>query len=271
MKNLLNKWGAALTVRGILEKVKQNKISVEDAEAKLKAFMIKNVEDFAKLDVNRHLRKGFPEIVFAENKTPKETLLIAKEMMKHKNEAIITRTSEQHIKELKKLENEFMVEIHKKARTVVVKKRGFTPEKTGGQVAILTAGTADIPVAEEAKVIAEEMGCTVHMVYDVGVAGLHRLFQPLQRLIEKKMDVCIVVAGMEGALPSVVAGLVDVPIIGVPTSTGYGYGGKGECALMSMLQSCSLGIGVVNIDNGVGAGALAALIANRASKNRKKI
>jgi len=130
-------------------------------------------------------------------------------------------------------------------------------------VGLLTAGTADIPVAEEAALVIEHMGCRVERAYDVGVAGLHRLTEPLARLVEAEVDVLVVVAGMEGALPSVVAGLVDVPVIGVPTSTGYGLGGDGTAALYAMLQSCSPGLVVVNIDNGVGAGAAAALIARR--------
>jgi hypothetical protein len=135
---------------------------------------------------------------------------------------------------------------------------------------VLTAGTSDIPAAEEAALICREMGCEVHTVYDVGVAGLHRLWEPLRLLLEEaEVDVLIVAAGMDGALPSVVSGLVDVPVVGLPTSIGYGLGGKGEAALLSMLQTCSPGMAVVNIDNGVGAGAMAGLIANRMAAARR--
>jgi hypothetical protein len=127
---------------------------------------------------------------------------------------------------------------------------------------VLAAGTSDIPAAEEAKVTAEVMGCQVLAYYDVGIAGIHRLMEPLRETLVQDVSAIVVVAGMEGALPSVVRGLVPVPVIGVPTSTGYGYGGKGEAALMTMLQSCAPGLTVVNIDNGFGAGATAALIAN---------
>lgn len=162
------------------------------------------------------------------------------------------------------------VKLNKKARILVIKKRGLEI-KGGGKIGILTAGTADIPVAEEARVVAEEMGCEVTVAYDVGVAGLHRLISPLKDFIQKDIDVLIVVAGREGALPSVVASLVDIPVIGVPTSIGYGFGEKGLSALMAMLQACSLGLAVVNIDGGVAAGALAALIANKvASKTNRK-
>ena len=134
----------------------------------------------------------------------------------------------------------------------------------------MTAGTSDIPVAEEAKAIALEMGCTVITFYDVGAAGVHRLFQPLKDMVKEDVDVVVVVAGREGALPTLVAGMVDVPLIAVPTSYGYGLGGKGVTALMAMLQSCSLGLAVVNIDGGIPAGAVAALIANRVARFRKQ-
>ncbi len=143
----------------------------------------------------------------------------------------------------------------------------YTPDyrapEPRGCVGLLTAGTSDIPVAEEAAMVIAHMGCRVERGYDTGVAGVHRLLEPLTRMIETGADVLVVVAGMEGALPSVVAGLVDVPVIGVPTSTGYGLGGDGTAALYSILQSCSPGLVAVNIDNGVGAGAAAALIARR--------
>jgi NCAIR mutase (PurE)-related protein len=138
-------------------------------------------------------------------------------------------------------------------------------------VGIISAGTSDIPWAEEAALLCREMGCRVHTVYDVGVAGIHRLWEPLQHLLEEvQVDVLIVAAGMDGALPSVVSGLVDVPVVGLPTSIGYGYGGQGEAALLSMLQTCAPGMAVVNIDNGIGAGAIAGLIANRTALARLK-
>ena len=135
---------------------------------------------------------------------------------------------------------------------------------------VLTAGTSDIPVAEEAETIAKEMGCETRAYYDVGVAGLHRLFDPLTDLLKWDADVVLVVAGREGALPTVVAGIVDVPVVGVPTSKSYGFGEKGLAALAAMLQSCSLGMSVVNIDGGVGAGAVAAMIANRMGQARSR-
>jgi hypothetical protein len=136
-------------------------------------------------------------------------------------------------------------------------------------VGVITAGTSDIPVAEEAALLCREMGCEVHTGYDVGVAGLHRLFEPLREMLDnQRVDVLIVAAGMDGALPSVVAGLADVPVVGLPTSVGYGVGGDGVAALYSMLQTCAPGMSVVNIDNGIGAGAMAAMVANRVAEAR---
>ncbi len=145
----------------------------------------------------------------------------------------------------------------------VLHKRNYHPRQTGGKIGIIAAGTSDRRVAEAARVMAEQMGCQVITTYDVGVAGVHRLFPELEEMVEQGIDILIIAAGMEGALPSLVTGLVDIPVIGLPISTGYGLGGEGLGALISMLQSCSLGLAVVNIDNGIGAGAIAALFANR--------
>ncbi len=233
------------------------------------SLLIRNVEQFARLDLGRQRRKGIPEIIFAENKTPEQTAKIGKEMAKSLGLAIVTRVHPSHIEELKRLDEDLAVEVYEQARIVVLRKGSYKVRPTSGKAAVLTAGTADIPIAEEARIVSTQLGCKVATAYDVGVAGFHRLLKPLKTMTEKGTDVYVVVAGMEGALPSVVAGLVDGPVIGVPTSTGYGYGGRGEGALMAMLQSCVPGLAVVNIDNGVGAGALAALIANRAAKLRK--
>jgi hypothetical protein len=161
-----------------------------------------------------------------------------------------------------------LVEAHAASRMVVVKRLDYQTQHTNGRVGVISAGTSDVPVAEEAAVIAAEMGCRIEVAYDVGVAGLHRLAEPLRRLKELQADAIVVAAGMDGALPSVMAGLVDVPVIGLPTSIGYGAGGRGVAALLSMLQSCAPGLLVVNIDNGIGAGASAALIANRMAAAR---
>lgn len=259
-----------MSIDEILLKLKRGTITVEDAKKSLELLSVINVENFAKLDVCRGIRKGVPEIVYAENKTPTETVKIAEKMAKRSGRAIISRLSENHLKELRKLKKKFKVEIFKKARMVVISLSTSTLARMGGRVGVLTAGTADIGIAEEASIVLREAGCEVYTAYDVGVAGFHRLLGPLREMIAKDVDVIIVVAGMEGALPSVVASFVNCPVIGVPSSSGYGYGGQGQAALMSMLQSCTPGLAVVNIDNGVGAGALASIIANRMAKARKR-
>jgi NCAIR mutase (PurE)-related protein len=157
---------------------------------------------------------------------------------------------------------------HEQARAVVVARPGVPAPSTGGRIGVITAGTSDVPVAAEAALMAREMGVEVFEARDVGVAGLHRLVRPLELMADAGVDCIVVAAGMDGALPSVVAGLVAVPVIGLPTSVGYGHGGQGEGALTSMLQTCAPGLVVVNIDNGIGAGATAALIANRVAAAR---
>jgi len=256
-------------LRELLEKLKKGQISIDEAERLLKILAIEEVGNLARIDVNRKARKGIPEVVLAEGKTSKEVTEIALSMLNKNGRAIISRATREQTTAIEKaVPKDVFLQVHEKARIIVVKKKGFRVEKTGGKIGILTAGTSDIPVAEEARIMAEEMGCEVITAYDVGVAGIHRLFSPLKTMLEKDVDVIIVVAGREGALPSVVAGMVDVPIIAVPTSIGYGYGEKGTSALMAMLQACPLGLAVVNIDSGIAAGAVATLIANRAAKFR---
>ncbi len=255
-------------MREILEKLARGEISVDEAEKLLKIFSIAEIEGLAEIDLGREIRRGVPEVILAEGKSSDEVLEIAERMLDEVGRAIISRVSEDLMEKVTDIEGA-IIEIHERARIVVLKKEGFRVERTGGKVGILTAGTSDIRIAEEARVIAEEMGCEVLKAYDVGVAGLHRIFKPLKEMIREDVDVLIVVAGREGALASVVAGLVDIPVIAVPSSTGYGLGGEGLSALMSMLQSCSLGLAVVNIDGGVPAGIVASLIANRAAKYRR--
>jgi len=194
---------------------------------------------------------------------------ISKAMVRRTGRAIVSRTDGTHVRAVKSIMGKgSKVEYFSRSRIIIVKSKGYKPRRSGGKVGILTAGTSDIPVAEEAEVIAREMGCETRSFYDVGVAGIHRLFEPVRDLLRWDCDVILVVAGREGALPTVVAGIVNVPVIGVPTSRSYGFGEKGLAALSAMLQSCSLGMAVVNIDGGVGAGAVAALIANRVGEFR---
>lgn len=253
----------------ILEQLVSGKISIEEAEKYLNSNQIEIVEEFAKYDIFREARTGIPEVIYSETKSPEMVIEITKKVLEKKNIILLSRLTEKHIPKIDDLTSDYIVEYGTGKRFCVIKKQEHIPSKENGRVGIITAGTSDIPVAEEAKAIAEMMGCEVIMTHDVGVAGIHRLFEPLNNLLKKDVDVLIIAAGMEGALPTVVAGLVDVPVIGLPISTGYGFGGKGETALRSMLQSCALGIAVVNIDGGISAGAMAAKIAQRVNKKHK--
>ncbi|HEY0738713.1 MAG TPA: nickel pincer cofactor biosynthesis protein LarB [Herpetosiphonaceae bacterium] len=227
------------------------------------------IAGYAHLDTRREHRKGVPEVILAEPKAPAQVVEIARHFLERSGRAIISRTPPDTLAALEQaFGDEVAWERYEAARLVVLRRPGQAAPSTGGQIGIITAGTADVPRAEEAAVVCREMGCEIHMVCDVGVAGLHRLIEPLRRLLSVPVDAIIVAAGMDGALPSVVAGLVDVPVIGLPTSVGYGLGGKGEAALLSMLQTCAPGLAVVNIDNGVGAGAMAAIIANTVTRGR---
>jgi len=230
---------------------------------------IQSVEDFAKLDIGRQSRKGLPEIILAEGKTPGKVATITKVMVERTGRAIISRADASHVRAIRSANlDKYLIEHFDSARMILVKSKSHTVPKTGGRIGILTAGTSDLPVAEEASIVAKEMGCETRLYNDLGVAGIHRLFEPLKALLRWDADVILVIAGREGALPTVVAGMVDLPVIGVPTSRSYGFGGKGVAALAAMLQSCSLGMAVVNIDGGVGAGSIGALIANRAAIGR---
>jgi NCAIR mutase (PurE)-related protein len=248
-----------LTMEDVLKKLEKNEISSEEAKKELRILTIERIENAA-LDIHRKYRRGIPEVVFGEGKETKDIVKIVKILVKRNGYALITRVNNYSKirSQLKGLELDY----NKKARTLLVKKKNHSFPKNG-KIGILAAGTVDIPVAEEAKVAAEIMGCEVFKSYDVGISALQRVFEPLKKMVEKNVSAIVVVAGMEGALPSVVSSLVDVPVIGVPTSAGYGIGEKGVGALTTMLQTCSPGLAVVNIDNGFGAGVFAGLIARR--------
>lgn len=209
---------------------------------------------FARLDHHRALRRGFPEVVFGLGKTPEQVATIVERLAMLQDRVLVTRTTQEALARVQERVPDAVY--HDAARLIVVDHRRDAPKFPG--VAVLCAGTADLPVAEEAAMTAELMDCAVERIYDVGVAGLHRLLSQLDKL--RKARVLVVVAGMEGALPSVVSGLVAAPVIAVPTSIGYGTSFNGVTALLSMMNSCSPGVSVVNIDNGFGAGYLAATI-----------
>jgi NCAIR mutase (PurE)-related protein len=227
--------------------------------------------DFAVPDFSRQARKGVPEVILAEGKTVEQSLSIVRTFLEKNGRAILSRVGPELQARLESDFSDSHVDWLPSCRCAVVRVDGSRVPATGGRVGILTAGTSDNPAAEEASMVCREMGCEVTMGQDVGVAGLHRLMEPLSAMIDEcDVDVLIVAAGMDGALPSVVAGLAPVPVVGLPTSVGYGLGGGGVAALYAMLQGCAPGLCVVNIDNGIGAGAVAGMIANRAALSRKK-
>ena len=248
----------------VLVRYKNGVISLEDAAEEIDGLRLERIGEFACIDLGRAVRCGMPEFVLAEGKTADQVAEIAIRYAETAGRCVVTRVSLDQVTRVQEMARSrgFRTVHRKEGRVLVVSQRGL-PEPTGGIVAIITAGTSDIPVAEEAKAIAEEMGCVVRSVYDVGAAGIHRLFPALKSLLDA--HAFIVCAGREGTLPAIVAGLVDKPVIGVPVSTGYGYMGEGQAALASMLQSCSV-VAVVNIDAGFTAGAFAARIANLRSQ-----
>lgn len=237
----------------LLRQFRSGKISEEKV---LRAFQTAPVADlgFADVDTHRALRKGFPEVIFAAGKTPEQVVKIAAQILSREKRMLVTRVTREHARALKR---KFKNAVHHElARCVTIEKQ--PQARRAGTIAILCAGTSDLPVAEEAIVTAEIMGNRVEKIFDVGVAGLHRLLSRLDAI--QQANVVVVVAGMEGALPSVVAGLVAKPVIAVPTSVGYGASFGGIAALLGMLNSCGSGVTVVNIDNGFGAGYAASQI-----------
>ncbi|HEX9845241.1 MAG TPA: nickel pincer cofactor biosynthesis protein LarB [Candidatus Nitrosotenuis sp.] len=255
-----------MEILDVLESLKSGKISVTEAKKLLSLYSIEKIEDFAQIDMGRRYRKGVPEVIFAERKQLDEIKKIITKILGKSNSVLVSRIQKQDYSKIIAFakKNKFKIKDGKNTTALLLYKK--EQKRSGGMVGIVTAGTSDIGVAEEARLTCEAMNCTCICSYDVGIAGLHRIFPIIKKFVQQNVDVIVVAAGMEGALASVVASLVDVPVIGLPTSVGYGYGEKGVAALASMLQSCSLGLSVVNIDNGIGAGAVAANIANNAKR-----
>ena len=256
-----------LDLTEILESLDLGKISVPKAKKLLSLYSIEKIEDFAKIDMSRKLRRGIPEVIFAEKKEFLDLKKIILATTSKADSVLVSRINKDHYKQMLTFsrKNKLKIQTGKNTTTILFFKK---LSSTGGKVGILTAGTSDVGVAEEARLMCEVMGCQCVCSYDVGIAGIHRLFPIVKKMIHHDVDSIIVVAGMEGALASIISSLVDIPVIGVPSSVGYGYGAKGVAALASMLQSCTLGLSVVNIDNGIGAGAFAANIANRSVRKK---
>ncbi|MBR3473691.1 MAG: nickel pincer cofactor biosynthesis protein LarB [Oscillospiraceae bacterium] len=241
-------------ITALLEGVAAGTVTVEDAVLRLKTAPIRELEGYAKVDLHRGLRQGVPEVIYGQGKTPEQILGIARTMRETGQETVLVTRMSEAAAEL--VEKELPLRFDPRSRTGIV---GKTPEPTGkGTVVVATGGTSDIPVAEEAAVTAEALGNRVTRLYDVGVSGIHRLLSHVDEIMSAR--VIVAVAGMEGALPSVIGGLADCPVIAVPTSVGYGASLGGVAALLSMLNSCASGVAVVNIDNGFGAGYLASVI-----------
>ena len=241
-------------MESILRRLKRGELTVSKA---MEAFRGLPFEDlgFAKVDTHRSLRKGFPEVVYCPGKTDAQIAAIVKRLSANSSMVLATRATMETFESVREALKRKRVAYDERARLIMV---GDMPRKRKGRVAVVTAGTSDAPVAEEAALTAEAMGARVDRIYDVGVAGVHRLLERRKRLDAAR--VVVVVAGMEGALPSVVSGLIDRPVIAVPTSVGYGASFDGLAALLAMMNTCSPGVAVVNIDNGFGAGYMAARI-----------
>jgi NCAIR mutase (PurE)-related protein len=240
-------------LRKLLENVKNGGTSVDSALSELKLLPFEDL-GFAKIDNHRSLRNGYPEVIYCQGKTIEQIKSIVVRLMENDSNIMATRAGRDVYDGISELTGDAVY--YEAARIVVIKKRDLAP--TEKIIAVVTAGTSDIPVAEEAAVTAETMGNSVNRIYDVGVAGIHRLLSKTEEI--RQANCVIAVAGMEGALGGVVAGLVDKPVIAVPTSVGYGANFKGDAALLTMLNSCAEGLAVVNIDNGFGAGYIATQI-----------
>ena len=251
-------------MKDILERLVSGELDVDEAEKLLKANNILEFDDIAKFDIKRSERTGFPEAVFSPSKDYEDLITIIRSYLeKSSQNLIITKLSHERYERITEDlgKNSYIFDYNKRAQILIIRNEIIEKDPIA-KIGIITAGTSDINIAEEARVIVEEGGCAAITSYDIGVAGIHRLFPQIAYMVGEGVRVFIVCAGMEGALPSVVAGLVDVPVIAVPTSVGYGVGEGGRVALDAMLQSCAPGIAVVNIDNGFGAGVFALTIVN---------
>lgn len=239
------------TLKLVLEQVQSGQLGIDSALDELRRLPYENLDNFATIDHHRTLRNGFPEVIFGQGKQPTQIAAIARRLSERSDKVLVTRVDPDMAAAVRA---EFPELVYHPVPRLLILDRSQPAEKRPG-ILVVTAGTADLPVAEEAAMTAELMSNSVERLYDVGVAGIHRLLNQVDRLWHAQ--VIIVVAGMDGALPSVVGGLVSVPVIAVPTSVGYGASFNGLAALLTMLNSCATGVGVVNIDNGFGAGYLA--------------
>jgi len=284
-----------MNLRTLLTRYSKGELSIDELQKRISVHSIEQVaNNVAQLDVNREIRKEIPEVIFAKGKEYVDLLEITRAAVHRNGRVIVSKVQPKQLldrlcRALKKVNLE--IEVGKKSSTILVWNKSYFPPSSNsnsgasssrsggggapraprrGKIGILAAGTSDIGIAEEARLMAKSMGCETIESYDVGIAGIHRLFPALREMISENVGALVVVAGMEGALASVVTSMVNIPVIGVPTSVGYGFGSDGVAALAAMLQSCTPGLSVVNIDNGIGAGATAALISNQLAKTMAK-
>jgi len=255
-------------VKDVLRRLLAGELTEDEALGELRSLQLEELGGRARLDLGRFMRRGIPEVVLATGKAPAEAARLTIALAERQGQGLISRMNPEHRAALGQAAGAAQMSVVDHASSARVLRQGFVAEPLDGKVALLTAGTSDVAVAEEALMVVEACGLGTRLEADLGVAGLHRFIGPLEQVLEWGADVIVVAAGMDGVLPGLVAGLIDVPVIGLPVSTGYGRGGAGEAALGTMLQSCSTGLVVVNIDNGVGAGAAAVLIAARAASAR---
>jgi pyridinium-3,5-biscarboxylic acid mononucleotide synthase len=263
-----------MDLRRMLEQYSKGEIGISEVQKEISIQHIGYIGDnIAHLDLQREIRKGCPEVILALGKHYDDLYEIIIKTVEKTGLALISKVPNDalvrlctHLKE-----NGYKLELAMRGTTLLVSSQAIVYDDNAPQISIICAGTSDISIAEEARLMAKAMGCVSNLYYDVGIAGIHRLLPALKAIIEKNVEAIIVVAGMEGALPSVVSSLVDVPVIGVPSSVGYGMGSGGIGALTCMLQSCTFGLAVMNIDNGIGAGAFAALICKRISSRQNRI
>lgn len=255
-----------MDLKEILLEYQQNKKTLEEVMQYLSLFSIEYVgNQIAQIDINRSTRKNVPEIVLATHKKSKDLILIMNAILKKNGFVLVSKIKPGMINKLSGyfLNKGLTVDAGLNSTSLLIyDNESSLPRKSGGKIGIICAGTSDIGIAEEARLAARIMGCVYHQSYDVGVAGIQRLLSSIIKMTQERVHAIVAVAGMEGALPTVVASLVNIPVVGVPTSVGYGYGANGNGALASMLQSCSFGLSVVNIDNGIGGGIFASMIAN---------
>ena len=252
-----------MDAKRILNEYKEGRISLEDAEQMLRLDYIQNIGNHTLFDLSRPDRKNVPEVVFGEGKSPAAVSEIASKV--RSNLLLVSRASKEHYAAV--CVKHPSAKYYDDAKMIII---GDFPEPIG-LIGIVAAGTSDIPFAEESRIMAESMGVRSITAYDVGVSAIHRLLDPLADMLESKVDAIIVAAGMEGALATIVSSFSNVPVVGLPTPVGYGFGGKGEAAMVSMLQSCSPGLAVVNIGNGIGAGAFAAMISLTCRRTKNEL